>query len=204
MFTRESLHQSLSNLGITDPGDIFDHLHVAYTSEGRFYHSNKHISECLRYLEEYSHLGTKLDEIAVAIWFHDAIYDTHRNDNEELSAAWAKGYLSHEGVEHESIRRIESMIICTKTHEADTEDASLMLDIDLGILGTPRDVFESYDKEIRQEYHWVAEADYRQGRAVVLDSFLERKAIYTTPAFFEVCEKQARENLEWKINELST
>ena len=78
-----------------------------------------------------------------------------------------------------------------------------MLDIDLGILGTPRDVFESYDKEISQEYHWVPEADYRKGRTVVLDSFLERNEIYTTNAFFGRCEKQARENLEWKINELS-
>ena len=95
------------------------------------------------------------------------------------------------------------MILCTKTHVPSADDCRLMLDIDLGILGTPPDVFESYDQAIRREYHWVPEPDYRKGRATVLASFLNRDAIYRTSAFVEQHEKQARSNLERKINELS-
>ncbi len=204
MFSRENLHQSLSSLGVSAPGSIFDELHAEYAGEGRHYHSDKHVAECLGHLKRFRQLAHRLEEIEIAIWFHDAIYDTRKNDNEEQSAAWAVSFLSDIGVESNAVSRIEDMILCTKTHIPNTDDSVLMLDIDLGILGTSPDTFESYDQAIRREYHWVAESDYRKGRATILESFLNRDTIYHSPAFLEQHEKRARDNLERKIIELST
>ncbi len=204
MFTQQNLHLSLSSLGVLDPGEIFDALHAEYTGQGRHYHSDTHVAECLRHLERLRHLALQPEEIEVAIWFHDAIYDTRKNDNEEQSAAWAVRYLDDAGVNPDVVSRVENMILCTKTHVADTEDAELMLDIDLGILGTTQEIFESYDEAIRREYHWVPEADYRKGRTAVLASFLERDTIYKTEVFLDEYEKQARENLQRKISTLSS
>ncbi len=57
-------------------------------------------------------------------------------------------------------------------------------------------MFAAYDRAIREEYHWVAEADYRAGRARILERFLSRPAIYHTAYFREQFEAQARLNLE--------
>jgi predicted metal-dependent HD superfamily phosphohydrolase len=202
MFKRENLHKSLLMLGISDPGRIFEQLLANYNAKGRYYHTSKHVSDCLMSLRDNVRLATKISEIEVAIWFHDAIYDTHRKDNEELSAVWATNYLSSTGVEGKVVERINNMILCTKTHDADTDDACLMLDIDLGILGSQPDVFEQYDKAVRQEYYWVPEVDYRCARAMVLQSFLNRDVIYKTPEIYKRLEKQARLNLQHKLEDL--
>jgi predicted metal-dependent HD superfamily phosphohydrolase len=203
MFTRENLHRTLSSLGISEPGNIFEELKAEYTSADRAYHSDTHVSECLRHLQSYVHLAKVIPEIEIAIWFHDAIYDTKKSDNEELSAEWAVRYLSEKRLNSESIARIEDMILCTKTHEASSSDAVLMLDIDLGILGTPTEVFERYDQDIRREYQWIPEQDYKAGRAQVLTTFLERDTIYKNKEIAEKLEHQARVNLSRKIEELS-
>jgi predicted metal-dependent HD superfamily phosphohydrolase len=202
MFKKENLHKSLLKLGICDPGRIFAQLLANYNAKGRYYHASKHVSDCLISLRDNVHLATKVSEIEVAIWFHDAIYDTHRKDNEELSAAWAANYLSSMGVEEGVTKRIKNMILSTKTHDAETDDACLMLDIDLGILGAQPDIFEQYDKAVRQEYHWVPEVDYRRARAMVLQSFLNRDVIYKTPEIYKRLEKQARLNLLHKLEDL--
>ncbi len=204
MFNKENLHASLSKLGISNPGDIFERLEAAYTDSTRFYHNETHVSECLKYLYEYSYLANNITEIEIAIWFHDAIYDTHRNDNEELSAAWANDYLNNFAITNNIVKNIYDMIICTKTHVADNIDAQLMLDIDLSVLGASNEVFESYDKKIRKEYHWISELDYRKGRIEVLESFLKRENIYHTSEFSERFDKKARNNLSRKIKELSS
>jgi predicted metal-dependent HD superfamily phosphohydrolase len=203
MFTRENLHRCLASLGITKPGAIFAELQNEYCDSSRSYHSDRHVSECLKHLEYYESLAEQKDEIEIAIWFHDAIYDTHKSNNEEQSAAWAVSYLSKVGVGESSVKRIGSLIRATKSHVAETNDERLMLDIDLGILGTSPAVFESYDAAIRSEYHWVPEADYKKGRAAILTAFTARKAIYATREFYERFEVSARRNLQDKINELT-
>ncbi|MFT4714610.1 MAG: putative metal-dependent HD superfamily phosphohydrolase, partial [Candidatus Azotimanducaceae bacterium] len=79
---------------------------------------------------------------------------------------------------------------------------ALLLDVDLGILGTPSDIFERYDAQIRQEYEWIPLPDYKRGRAEILKSFLNRDAIFTTEYFQANYEARARSNLKRKIEEL--
>ena len=73
--------------------------------------------------------------------------------------------------------RVAALIMKTKTHDAgDDADAQVLLDADLAILGASEPAYLDYAKKIRQEYAWVPEPEYRQGRRRVLESFLSRPA----------------------------
>lgn len=95
------------------------------------------------------------------------------------------------------------MIHATKSHDVESGDAALLVDIDLGILGAAPSVFENYDQAIRLEYGWVPETHYRLGRAQILRTFLDRDVIFKTPRIRDQLEEQARENLARKLHELA-
>jgi hypothetical protein len=64
----------------------------------------------------------------------------------------------------------------------DDADAKLLVDIDLAILGAPRQRFDQSDAQIRSEYGHLAEAEFRAGRRAVLSGFLARPRLYNTSA----------------------
>ena len=203
MFSEQTLSASLSAFGVTDSTAIFSALSEAYGAAGRHYHDQSHVVECLTQLRKTTQLANRVEEVEIAIWFHDAVYESTRGDNEERSADWAREYLSGEGVPEASIARIYDMVIATKTHVARTDDEALLLDIDLGILGSSEATFEHYDQAIRKEYHWVPAEQYSAGRVSILRSFLDRPRIYQTDHYFDSLEQTARSNLARKIEQLS-
>lgn len=203
MFNKTRLSACLSQLGISDPGGLFEKLCDAYGEPGRYYHDETHINECLSHFSSCEQLAERPEEIEAAIWFHDAVYDSRAGDNEEQSAEWAMNYLSAKGAEPSVVSRIVRMILATKSHVSETADEALLLDIDLGILGTSASVFEQYDKNIRKEYEWVPVDEYVEGRTKVLRTFLDRPAIYQTESFARQYEARARDNLSRKIEELA-
>lgn len=194
--------RSLNALGIEPRVDIFDELATAYDEDSRFYHTHEHIDVCLTEFNNHRHLAQNPAELEIALWFHDAIYDTHRNDNEERSAHWVAEYLGSEGAAPEAIARICAAILATKTHATASDDIALLIDIDLGILGAPEPIFEAYDRAIRQEYAWVSRDRYRRERSRILQSFLDRGCIFKTKEIQKDLEGKARANLSRKVREL--
>ncbi len=67
----------------------------------------------------------------------------------------------------------------------DDYDSQVLLDADLAILATNQVLYGEYAHAIRQEYSWMAEADYITGRQQVLERFLQRSRIYFTPLMSE-------------------
>ena len=201
MFTPNRLNADLHALGLRPSRDLFSELADAYSAADRHYHNKKHIAECLAALDRNVDLAERPPEVAIALWFHDAIYDARRNDNEEQSAKWASSFLKNEGLDSQSATRIYALIMATR-HCATVEDPDqqLLVDIDLGILGQSATAFEVYDAAIRREYSWVPDTEYRVGRVAVLRDFLNRDKIYSTERFFKLYESQARTNL---INAIS-
>lgn len=203
-FTASNLARHLAGIGASTDGadDLFKALSAAYAAPSRFYHSVSHIDACLGALDTYSSLAERPDEIAVALWFHDAVYDARRHDNEEASAKWASDALPTLGVPGDAVARIDAMIIATKTHDANDADTVLLVDIDLGILGAAPSVYRRYTEGVRQEYDFVPLADYRLGRARVLEHFLERPEIYKTAPFQLELEARARQNIAEELTAL--
>lgn len=203
MFNLKNLCNSLVGIGLNPDRGLFKQLFCAYTEPHRYYHTDQHIAECLVRFQTICHLATSPSEIEVALWFHDTIYDTRRDDNEVRSAEWVRQYLVDKGADTLVVQRIVNMIVATKTHNVTDGDTALLLDVDLSILGAKKSVFEAYDRAIRLEYQWVSIQQYKAGRAKILKSFLEKEQIYQTREFQDIYEEQARYNLERKVKELT-
>lgn len=191
-------------LQLTPPANLADELHAAYNQQHRFYHGLQHLQECLSLLTQVEYLADQPAEIALALYFHDAVYDIHAHDNEAQSAAWASHVLLICGASAQRTERIHHLIMAT-CHQAQPDDADsqLLVDIDLAILGQNPARFAEYEQQIRQEYSWVDAEAFRQGRAAVLKSFADREFIYNTGYFRQHFEQQARLNLQTALAALS-
>jgi predicted metal-dependent HD superfamily phosphohydrolase len=192
------------NLGArTVPQDIFDELIRAYSSPDRFYHTLAHIEDCLHIFHQTKSLAAHPEEVELAIWFHDAVYDSKRNDNEHKSAEWARVTIDRLGMNNIA-GRIYDLILATRhTGSATDNDAQLLVDVDLSILGREPDVFWRYEANIRKEYAWVPEPLFRQKRAEILHRFLDRPSIYFHKEYREHFEQKARINLGQACAKLS-
>src|SRR5690606_3199839 len=146
-------------------------LAALYDASDRHYHSMSHVEDLLRLAERHADLIDDAAEMEAAIWFHDAILDTHRNDNEARSADLARDWLAPRAGA-DSIGRIALMIEATASHTLpqDVSDdlrarIALFLDMDLSILGAEPERFDAYEADVRKEYGWVPQAAWREGRA---------------------------------------
>lgn len=185
-----------SDLGLQPPSGLFDQLVRAYEEPQRHYHSLQHLSECLAHFEQARHLAKQPGEVAIALWFHDAIYDVRGKDNERQSADWAIRVLASCQACQTTLDRVERLIMTTR-HDATPSDADeqLLVDIDLAILGATPERFAEYDAQVRAEYAWVPGFVYRMKRRSVLKAFLARPRLYGTDHFRARYEAQARRNL---------
>ncbi len=193
---RATFEQAWRALGVRAPEGLLDELIARYSEPQRAYHTLQHLDECFAQLSPASSLAEHLAEVQLALWFHDAIYDSRAQDNEERSARLASESLLAAGGGADCAARVHALILATR-HDAAPEgaDARLLVDVDLSILGAADERFAEYERQIRAEYAWVPEPDYRRGRARVLSSFLERPAIYGTSWFSGRLEGRARANL---------
>src|SRR5262245_58920648 len=186
------------------PTTTYDQLIAAYSESGRYYHSVRHLEECFSQFDAAKQLARVPAEIEIAIWFHDAVYDTHKNDNEELSAVWAVNVLRSSGLSLALTGRIEELILATKHQTRPyTMDGLLFLDVDLSILGASAERFNEYERQIRDEYAWVPENEFRQGRAKLLREISAREQIYFTEFFQTRLETAARENIKRSLAQIA-
>jgi predicted metal-dependent HD superfamily phosphohydrolase len=182
---------------------IFDKLNTLHSEPHRHYHNARHITECLAEFQTAKHLAPEPDLLELALWLHDAIYDPHRHDNEDQSAALTRELFEPILPVH-SLDQIAHLIVATKHLAPAAEpDSKLIVDIDLSILGKDPKRFDEYEQQIRAEYSFVPDALFRQKRAEILNAFLARTRIYQTTHFHDRCEKQARANLARSIARLS-
>lgn len=186
-----------------NPGETYRELDARYTEPHRAYHTLAHIEHCLREFERVRDLARDPDAVELAIWFHDAIYDPRAKDNEEQSAALAVKTMREASLSRSIEKSVANLIMLTKHTAAPTEtDGQLLVDIDLTILGQSASEFDEYERQICNEYEWVPEHQFIEGRSSVLNSFLSRPSIYASPFFQDLYETRARENLRRSLARL--
>jgi len=186
-----------AGLGIEPaPKDIFDELLKRYQEAHRAYHTRQHLEECLVLLDEVWDQCDHPEEVAIALWFHDAVYEPRRADNEAASATWLATVGDAMGLPRLSIERMHALVMATRhTALVQQTDAQILVDIDLSILGASTERFDAYEAQIRREYRWVPGPLYRTERARILRGFLGRSMIYATPLFRGRFEARARMNM---------
>ena len=171
-------------------------LQRSYSEPQRHYHTLQHLGECLAWFEREKELAERPGEVALALWFHDAVYEVHAHDNEARSADWAQSAMLEHGAPQEAAERVHALVMATR-HNAVPEgrDAELLIDIDLSILGAERARFDEYERQVHAEYAFVPDEIRRPRRREILQRFLAREAIYTTPRMHTLLEARARANL---------
>ena len=204
MLSLAQWQQMWVRLGVAEPSTaVFEELVARYSEPHRRYHTIRHLDECFAKLEELRPEASHPEEIEVALWFHDAIYDTKRQDNEAKSAAWARATASAANLPADVGDRIHSLIMVTR-HDAEPheQDEKILVDVDLSILGESPERFDEYESQVPEEYSWVPAIVFRSERRKILQGFLMRASIFNTRKFIESYEERARANLERSLKRL--
>lgn len=182
---------------------LFSDIERSYSGKDRHYHNLQHIFTMLKGAEAMEERADDYDALRFAIWYHDIVYNSLKHDNEEKSADAAEEALSKLEYPPGKIAKVKHMILRTKKHmekENDDIDTSILLDLDLSILGTGRERYKEYMQQVRDEYGWVPGIMYRQGRKKVLQMFLDAENIYRLDEFKQRFEAKARENLRYELD----
>lgn len=191
-----------TRLGLAGDDAWLARLLASHAEPGRHYHTLQHLAECLALADDMAHLAGRPGEVAIALWFHDAVYVPQAKDNEARSAGWAREALRAAGADPGVIARVQGLVLATAHHDApDDRDTGLVIDIDLAILAAAPARFAEYEHQVRAEYADVPAPVYQQKRRELLARILARPAIYTTPALHARFEAQARSNLQRSLQE---
>ncbi len=176
-----------------------------YAEPHRAYHNVTHVHALLKLADAHADLVHDPLAIRLAIWFHDAVYDTALQDNEERSACLAEKTLSEWHCDTALISSVASKVRATAGHqwEDGDPDTALFLDLDLSVLALPEPVYDRYAQQIAAEYGWVPRSVYSAGRTQVLRGFLSRPHLYFTQRFHAPWEALARANLQRELHSLS-
>jgi predicted metal-dependent HD superfamily phosphohydrolase len=190
--------------GHGDLGTLADSVLAAWSGPERRYHGLRHLRDCLDQLDELSPPPPERDRIEAALWFHDAVYDPRRIDNEARSAEWARRALTEQGVDEPVAAEVARLVMLTAHHRPPDDAAGqTVADIDLAILGQTPAAFDAYDAAIRAEYAWVPEPEYRARRSALLAELLAREPLYLTAWFRGRYEQAARDNLRRCVTALT-
>ena len=169
---------------------MFYQIERKYSEPHRSYHNIDHIIDCLQKLHDEKNktpdaIDTSAwDTIELAIWFHDIVYDRIALNNEASSVKWFKKCTEEGGLSEKITREVCEMIMATRAHQippyADTFQMRLFLDIDLSILGSEQNRFNTYEMSILNENNLLPEFLYRFLRKKFL-----KKIINKTINFFD-------------------
>jgi len=174
-----------------------------YQEPHRAYHTDVHIARMFELRDKLPFVVTDDVALAWAIWYHDAIYDPRASDNELQSANLFAVFAGNAALPTDLTERVRSLILVTKSHEPQTPDECVMVDLDLSILGAPEPEFDAYEMAIRQEYAHVPADQFAVGRSRILESFLHKPHIFSSACMAEY-EIRARANLARSVERLAS
>ncbi|MFD0683088.1 HD domain-containing protein [Actinomadura fibrosa] len=176
-------------------------LDARYGEPHRRYHTRAHLTAVLDLVDELAGHAADADAVRLAAWFHDAVYDPERADNEERSARLAARMLADTDLPDATVGEVVRLVELTTTHAPaeDDRDGQVLCDADLAVLGAEPDAYAAYAAAVREEYAFVPEDLFRAGRAEVLNSLLALPALFHTLAARHRFEERARHNIRTEL-----
>lgn len=177
----------------------------AHETAGRHYHTWEHVHECVEKLRTFPCPDPAI--AFAALVFHDAVYVPGRGDNEARSADLAASHLSAI-LDPAGVAEVQGIILATKLHRAPDGGAVLqaVLDIDMSILGAPRERYQRYAADVKREFcpAVATEGRFRIGRLVFLRSLVRTAQIFSTAEGAARWDAPARANIAWEIAHLES
>lgn len=194
---------SLARSGVVDRTGVLPDLLQRWREPHRAYHTCQHLHETLQGLQAWRPpFGS--GPLALALFFHDAVYDPRRADNEEASAQLAREALGALGLDAPTLLTVGRLIAVTRhAKRPEGEDEKWMVDLDLSILGASPARYAQYRTQVRQEYAHVPDPDFRRGRLALVERFLAQGgALFHTEPGRAACAAAALRNLGAEAQEL--
>jgi predicted metal-dependent HD superfamily phosphohydrolase len=193
-----------ANAPTADAIRIAESLLARWGEPHRSYHNAEHLTTVLSIVDSYGDRAADLDAVRLAAWYHDAVYDPRRVDNEEASALLAESQLPPLGVHPERVAEVARLVRLTAGHDPIPGDrnGALLTDADLAILAATAEAYRDYARAIRAEYAHVPEAAFHFGRAAVLEGLLALPRLFHTPELRTRWEEPARRNISGELAQL--
>ena len=179
-----------------------DALRTRYAEPHRAYHTQAHLDAVLAGVTAaHPHL-VHAHTVELAAWYHDAIYDPARTDNEECSARLLEdelpGLATPTQIAHAArlVRATADHALPDGTEPGLRADAAVFLDLDMAVLGADPAAYDAYEQGIAAEYVPVhGAAGYSAGRVHFLRGMLARQRLFHTDVAHAALDAAARENL---------
>ncbi|WP_406393131.1 hypothetical protein [Streptomyces sp. NBC_00887] len=188
-----------------DPLPYADNLLARWAEPQRRYHTTAHLTQVLDRVDTLACHAADPDLVRLAVWFHDAVYRPDRTENEERSAALAERALAEAGVPGAATAEVARLVRLTVTHDPADGDTNgeVLCDADLAILAAAPKEYATYAAQVREEYGFVPDDAFRDGRAAVLRQLLGLPRLFRTPHGVAAWEPRARQNLTTELDLLT-
>ncbi|MFI9204878.1 hypothetical protein [Streptomyces sp. NPDC053048] len=205
---RARWQQTVDQVRVTsepDPGPYADELLGRWSEPHRRYHTVAHLAAVLGHLDALAAHADDIENVRLAAWFHDAVYRPDRSENEERSAHLAERALPELGVDRARTAEVARLVRLTVTHDPDAgdRDGETLCDADLAVLGGTPQEYAAYAAAVREEYAFVPDDAFREGRAGVLRQLLGLPRLFRTPLGHDRWELLARRNLATELDLLT-
>lgn len=187
--------------------ELWQQILQHYSEPHRHYHNLAHVAAMFKLGDQYIASLRNPAVVGFAIIYHDIVYNTAQDNNEEQSAAIARDHLSKLTVKASVIDLVEKFILATKTHSI-TEgfeqgnDLAYFLDFDLSVLGAHWDAYRDYSVNIRKEFSQYPDITYKTGRRHALIRLHKKEDLYFTSPFKDEFSSNARQNLHRELHTL--
>ncbi|MGH8829433.1 MAG: HD domain-containing protein [Jiangellaceae bacterium] len=176
-------------------------LLARWSQPHRHYHAVAHLRAVLDAIDELITEAHDADNVRLAAWFHDAVYDGRPGDDERASADLARDVLGRLGLAPARVEEIARLVLLTADHDPAPGDPSgaVLCDADLAVLGGSPEDYAAYAAAVRSDYAHIDDAVFRTGRVAVLEALLAADPLFRTQVGRARWEATARRNLSTEL-----
>ncbi|WUJ29948.1 hypothetical protein OG917_15410 [Streptomyces sp. NBC_00388] len=205
-------HQALSaacddsaTTGAPGPDPYAENLLARWAEPHRRYHTTAHLTAVLEHIDTLAGHAADPAAVRLAAWFHDAVYRPDRSENEERSAQLAERALAEAGVPEARTEEVARLVRLTVGHDPLPGDTNgeVLCDADLAILAAEPAAYARYAAAVREEYAFVPDEAFREGRSAVLRELLGLPKLFRTEHGQAQWETRARQNLATELELLT-
>ncbi len=202
---REAVVRARGGAPAPDPDPYAEDLLRRWSEPQRRYHTVDHLAAVLARIDELAEHADDVDAVRFAAWFHDAVYRPDRSENEERSAHLAERALPELGLDADRTAEAARLVRLTVSHDpaAGDHNGEVLCDADLAVLAGAPQEYAAYAAAVREEYGFVPDAAFREGRAAVLRQLLGLPRLFRTPLGHDRWEPTARRNLATELELLT-
>ncbi len=200
---------TMATWGLPTRRITFNQLMRQHRLPQRHYHTRLHLEECFRLWHRNRVEMENPALVALALFWHDAVYLPGQKGNEERSALLFQEYFLYaehlqdsEVLSRQVVDAVMGLILATKHHTPDDESARWVCDIDMAILAAEPARYDTYAQQIRQEHELVPDDIFNKHRIGFLTSILERPEIFHTQTLRQSLEVRAQKNLARELQQL--